>query len=564
MICNRLFNSVLFLILFVSFFLTSAKDASSQNQKLYSEGKKVVIAKGDKQFAPFEFINEKGQPDGFSVELFKSLMKRIGVPYTLTLDDWALVQSELLDKKIDLAIGMIYSEERANNLNFGIPHCMISYNIICRKDNDISTIDKLSNKSIIVQNKDRAYEYLISSGLTDSIVIVDNIADAIKMLASGKHDAVLSFDVTSSYFVRKGNYDNLIIHITDVNPEKYSIVVNKDNKNLLYMLNSALYQMKMDGEYDKLYDKWFGVFEKNKVYKTIWYILGFLGAFLIILLIFTWLLKRRVNEKTRDLTKMTSESLRLVGELQKENLARKKVEKDLIAAKEKAEESDRLKSTFLANMSHEIRTPLNAILGFSSIMCETEDQETRKQYDEIIAKNNKQLLQLINDILDLSKIESKTIKLNKSNFYINDVCSQTMTTVTSYIENKNIEFKMELDSDCIIYNDQVRVIQVITNFLTNSIKFTEAGTITLSTKHIDDKMIEISVKDTGVGIENEAIDSIFDRFVKLDSFSQGSGLGLAICKQIIELIEGEIGVESQVGQGSRFWIRLLKQSDFSK
>ncbi|MDD3038241.1 transporter substrate-binding domain-containing protein [Bacteroides sp.] len=151
-------NLKLISFLFLSLF--ALKASSQLSKEKISFKNRVIIAKGDMQFAPFEFLNEKGEPDGFCVELFRAMMDRLDIKYKLALEDWGKVQNELNSKQIDLAIGMIYSKEKAGNVKFGIPHCMISYNIVCRKDNDYANLDQLKGKTIIVQYKDRAHEYL--------------------------------------------------------------------------------------------------------------------------------------------------------------------------------------------------------------------------------------------------------------------------------------------------------------------------------------------------------------------------------------------------------------------
>lgn len=525
------------------------------NDKLYFKDR-IIVAKGDKQFAPFEFINGHGEADGFSVELFRAMMKRLNIQYTLSLDDWGTVQEELKNKEIDLAIGMIYSRERAEKVKFGIPHSMISYNIICRKDNDFLSLDSLRGKEIIVQNKDRAHEHLLTSGLTDKIITVDNIYDGVKLLNSGQHDAVISFDISSFYFVRKGHFKNLIVHMTDIEPERYSIVVNTDNEELLYLLNAVLYQMKIEGEYDNIYYKWFGVYEKSKVNPIVWYILIMLGLILVICAVFIWLLRIKVNESTRHLKSKNKETLCLVDQLQAENQRRQIIEKHLIEAKEKAEESDRLKSAFLANISHEIRTPLNAIVGFSSILSQTDEQEDREKFYEIIEKNNDLLLQLINDVLDLSKIESGMMIMNYTTFDLGSLCNQIIVSIGSIMPHTEVKLIQKFDYAGPMYSDRARVTQVITNFMTNASKFTTQGSITLHTCLLEKATVEISVSDTGIGIEQDKQQAVFERFVKLSTFSQGTGLGLSICKNIVEKLGGEIGIKSTLGQGSTFWMRL--------
>lgn len=540
--------------LFLSVFALNAFSQLSNEKVSFKD--RVIIAKGDMQFAPFEFLNEKGEPDGFSVELFRAMMVRLGIKYKLTLEDWGKVQSELNNKQIDLAIGMIYSKERAEKVKFGIPHCMISYNIVCRKNNDFSNLEQLKGKTIIVQHKDRAHEYLLTTGLTDKIISVKNIAEAVQLLASGKHDAVLSFDISSFYFVRKSGYDNLLVHLTDIAPERYSVVVNTNNEDLLYMLNATIYQMKIDGEYDKIYYKWFGVYESPKISKVVWYILALLGGCLILFGVFIRVLRIRVKHATRALQRRNNEMSKLVKKLRNENEIRLKVEENLIKEKERAEESDRLKSAFLANMSHEIRTPLNAIVGFSSIICETENEQDKGKFLDIILKNNELLLQLINDVLDLSRIESGTLMMNFDYFQLSDACDQVLSSINLEAKREEVQLVREINFDCLSYSDRSRVIQVLINFLNNSFKFTNVGTITLKTQQIGEDKVEIAVIDTGIGIDKDKEELVFERFTKLNAFSQGTGLGLSICKNIIERLHGAIGVESEVEVGSKFWIQL--------
>ena len=233
----------------------------------------------------------------------------------------------------------------------------------------------------------------------------------------------------------------------------------------------------------------------------------------------------------------------------------KDIETKLIAAKEKAEESDRLKSAFLANMSHEIRTPLNAIVGFSSIMAETEDRKEKEQYLEIVEKNNELLLQLISDILDLSKIESGTFEMIIGEVDVNQLCLD----VVQILRHKN-PFGVDLCftpalEQCYIISDKNRVQQIIINFVSNAQKFTSSGNITIGYQLYENE-IEFHVTDTGVGILPEKQKEIFQRFVKLNNFVHGTGLGLSISKSIVEQLGGRIGVDSEVGKGSRFWFTL--------
>lgn len=234
----------------------------------------------------------------------------------------------------------------------------------------------------------------------------------------------------------------------------------------------------------------------------------------------------------------------------------KQTEKNLIEAKNKAEVSDRLKSAFLANMSHEIRTPLNAIVGFSNLLAETDDIGERREYMRVVEENNELLLKLISDILDLSKIEAGTFEFNYGRVDVNRMCEETVRSLSLKVKDKPVELIFgEHDAQCCVVGDKNRLIQVITNFINNAVKFTDEGSITLGYRTEGGELL-FHVEDTGSGISEEHRQSIFDRFVKLNSFAQGTGLGLSISKSIVEQMGGRIGVESEVGRGSRFWFTI--------
>lgn len=227
------------------------------------------------------------------------------------------------------------------------------------------------------------------------------------------------------------------------------------------------------------------------------------------------------------------------------------MEQELIKAKEKAEISDKLKSAFLANMSHEIRTPLNAIVGFSRVIADTTNAEERLGYYNIVEANNSRLLQLINEILDLSRIESGMMEFTEAPINMNAMCLE-IYDMHQFRCSENVRLVFdESDPDIWINSDKNRLIQVFSNLIGNAIKFTHHGNIRFGYKRKKDK-IECYVTDTGTGISPDKVGKIFERFTKLDNFAQGTGLGLSICKSIIERLGGIISVESKLGEGTTF------------
>ena len=234
-----------------------------------------------------------------------------------------------------------------------------------------------------------------------------------------------------------------------------------------------------------------------------------------------------------------------------------KTQEELIAAKDKAEESDRLKSAFLTNMSHEIRTPLNAIIGFSELLLHADEPEERDEFFKIISTNNEMLLKLITDVFDISKIDSNSIELHTVEFDVNKIYDDLYHSFKSRYETDELTIEMKLPfSKCIVCLDETRVIQVVSNYLSNAIKYTSKGSITIGYKYKEEEGLLLYVQDTGVGIPADKFDRLFKRFEKLDSFAQGSGLGLPICKALVEAMDGEVGVVSEEDKGSMFWAHI--------
>ncbi len=245
------------------------------------------------------------------------------------------------------------------------------------------------------------------------------------------------------------------------------------------------------------------------------------------------------------------ESRALLISIERDITKDKFMEQELIDAKERAEESDKLKSAFIANMSHEIRTPLNAIVGFSKIIAETQDQEERKSYYSIVETNNGRLLGLINEILDLSKIESGIMEFDLEPTNLATLCRDIQQTMSLRCQTGVKLLFEDSDTDLIINTDKNRLSQVLNNLIGNSIKFTKNGTIRFGYK-LDDTFLVFKVTDTGSGISPDKITKVFDRFIKGDNFTQGTGLGLPICKSIIEKMGGTISVQSKYGEGASF------------
>lgn len=241
---------------------------------------------------------------------------------------------------------------------------------------------------------------------------------------------------------------------------------------------------------------------------------------------------------------------------------RKALEEELTAAKERAEEANRLKSALIANMNHEIRTPLNAIVGFASLLSIVDDEKEQQEYIGLIQSNTEHLLRLMNDVIDLSNIESGVMDMAGSDVLLDSLMEEIEQIYRSKAESRNLVLAWDgKQLGGHIYTDRGRLIQILEHLLCNAIKFTLKGTVRLGYRKKEEGRIWFYVADTGCGIPEEKKELIFERFVKLDDFVQGLGLGLPLCKIIVDRLHGTIGVDSKVGEGSTFWFTIPDLSD---
>lgn len=235
----------------------------------------------------------------------------------------------------------------------------------------------------------------------------------------------------------------------------------------------------------------------------------------------------------------------------------KKLEKALVEARNKAEESDRLKTDFLNNISHEIRTPLNAIVGFTEVIANV-DGEERKQVIKLVKENAETLLRIFDDMVKMANMESKvTMNIVHENFSVNQMVRDIVDEFSRKNTNPNLRiYKRKLPLELYVNTDRSKLALIVSHFVSNAVKFTTEGEVEVICEQHSPLHIKISVRDTGKGISEDAQKYIFERFVKLDRFSQGTGLGLSVCRSYAQSLGGRIGVESELGKGSTFWIEV--------
>ncbi|MDD2953015.1 MAG: transporter substrate-binding domain-containing protein [Parabacteroides sp.] len=753
-----------------------------------------IIIKADKDYPPYTFINDRGEADGFNVEMTKAIMRELDLPYEIILDNWGTVIEEFERGEIDIVPTMMYTDERAAKYNFGITHSLVYINAVCRKgDHSITDRNSLKDKKIIVQKGDISYEQLMKQGYEKNLLLVDNLIDGIEMLENGEGDVALFCRDAARIAIEKSDSKNLDIIDIGIPPQEFCFA-GKDPR-LLSQIDVAIGKLKMNGIYDRLYNKWLST-ERIKSERLKWLYLGIAisSGIIIIAFLFILILRRMVRKAKKRLEITAKQYLKLyqesnsilnnipvsvavydkdgrqvyvnestytmfgvvdieahkakhisifedpiIPDKMKEEIRRgediyavlkydlaqvekekyfdtdntksvlfleakvryvkgpnKNVEKiiiiinditskyiyeeqlneniskteyairtsnlayweydpitkefftinepiagydsnrkltlddyqvmlhpddlekvipvetllaerrdesfsvnvrskepgndkwcyytlsgvpfktdqegkvikyvgfkknntDLIELRQEkmnAEESDRLKSLFLASMSHEIRTPLNAIVGFSELLYETNDKAEQAEFLTIIKHNNELLLRLINDILDMSKLEAGSVKLTPVEFDLAQAFEETATTLRLKCTSPKVKLTVRNPyQTCIVKQDKSRVLQIVINFVTNAIKYTPEGDILMGYEY-ENGGIKIYVKDEGIGISEKNLPRVFHRFEKLDTFAQGTGLGLSICKAITDKMGGKIGVQSQEGKGSFFWAWL--------
>jgi len=262
---------------------------------------KTYLVRGDRYYPPFEFINEKGKPDGFNVDLFKAIAAELDLSYKLELGLWAQVREELESGEIDALLGVMYSDDRSQKMDFSVPHSIVTHGVFTRENSPLETLEDLQGKAIIVQLGDRMYDYLQETRLTDKIIPVADQLEALRMLSNGRYDAALLGNFQGTYLIKKHGISNVVLKSSGIEPQKYAIAVSKNNEELLALINLGLFRIKGNGTYDKLYEKWFGVYEKADFWKRNSLFLAGAGGLIAVLLGFVLLVRVQVRSRTKDL-----------------------------------------------------------------------------------------------------------------------------------------------------------------------------------------------------------------------------------------------------------------------
>ncbi|MCU4176881.1 ATP-binding protein [Carboxylicivirga sp. N1Y90] len=542
---KKIFKIVLFVILLGCYGCTQSKQHqikfSPEEKQWLLNHDKIVLAV-DNSYPPLNYIGDDGQLTGLNIDLVKLVGQQLNISIELEGSDWDEALEKALNHEVDGVINATPLEERKSKLNFSEEFFRDPLALVTYKDTEIDDFDNIKFQRIAAKRGSRHLLVLQEKIPPYLIVPIANLEEGIGLLSQRKVDGIYDDLAPLYHIISSSGYSHLKVAFVETNSLGASIGLRNNDPLLLSVLNKAISSITNEDRLS-IQDKWLG-FSPARDYTVYYITIGILMAVVMLISLWTWSLKTMVKSKTRELN----------SELQR----RKQTEAELIRSKERAEESDRLKSAFLANISHEIRTPMNGIFGFSELLqLNTFSEDEQNKYLGLIFSSAQQLLSIINDLVNISKLEANLVEVNKEEVNLHEMVSDLFALHKLKAEKLALDFSYsyELEESERFNVDKVKVRQVLTNLISNAIKNTKDGSVHFGVEpYGDGEFLRFFVCDTGIGIDVENHEHIFNRFWKLKSGSDqgGTGLGLAISKAHVELMGGKIWVESELKKGAHF------------
>ncbi len=492
---------------------------------------------------PFEFIDKEGSYEGIGAEYIKRIETMLAVQFQYESDlNWNQVLSAIKAGKIDLLPMAVKTSERQKFLKFTESYLRFPLVIATHKRSPIvKGLDNLSGKKVAVEKGNPAEDLLKMDYPEIEVVAFDRVIDGLHGLEDGRVDALVHNSAVISHIKKAGAFDEIEIAAFTEYDLEISMAVRKDLEAFVNILEKALDQID-NKERSSINNKWLAIqVDLGSKLKNF-----FKWAFpIVVVLLMAFLFLIKINRQ-----------------LQTEISRRSEVEKSLEKAKSKAMQASRAKDDFLANMSHEIRTPMNAVIGMSDLLSLSKIDDTQKRYIDTLKISSKALLSLINQILDLSKMEAGKLQMESVEFDLYELLDIFVKESESGVKHKSVQKKLHIQKDVPrkLIGDAYRLRQLIANLMDNAEKYTEKGEIKISVS-LEEKIgnrinLHFVVSDTGIGIRSDRLSGLFDGYIKPENnrfeHKRGGGIGLAICLKLSQLMKGKIWVESQFGKGSQF------------
>ncbi len=504
----------------------------------------VVLYSDDVSWQPFVYLNNRQQLEGISPEFLTHIERISGIQFKFVYSEtFSEVIERLKNKQIMLALATIRTPERELFSDFSAPYFSSKMAIVTRDNfSYIQQIEELYGKTVAAPKNYYSVDFLKSNHPQIKLHLVEDVDAAFEAVYRGDADAFLGTMAVSIYRLQHSQYKSLKVSGSVDVLSEVRFMIAEGNPELVSIINKSL-ALISSKEKQTIINNWFGVeLERGVDPAVIWQILLISGILITLALLWITQLKREVK-------------------------LRKSAEVNLIVARKEADRANAAKSEFLANMSHEIRTPMNAVFGFAELLAATKLDDEQRQYLESIQVGSTGLLHLINDVLEISKIEAGKVTIDYSPTDLQKLAADIEKLFSGPMREKQLDFSVNLDSNCPhrVLIDHNRLRQILINLVGNAYKFTEKGFVKLliyaeQAANDESYRFHFEVSDSGIGVDHEQQELIFDHFVQnphsLKQETGGTGLGLSISKKLAEKLNGELSVTSQVGFGSCFTLTL--------
>ncbi|GGN32929.1 MULTISPECIES: transporter substrate-binding domain-containing protein [Marinomonas] len=536
--------------------LSSPLSARDSNAAVLA-GKRVISVGADYNFPPYEFAGEDGEPTGYTVELTQAIAEVMGVHIEIEMADWQTIFEDLHSGRLDVLQGIAYSDERARSIRFSSAHSIVNYSIFARKDSPvINDVTQLKNKEVMIQNASIMHEYLIDNNIQAIIIPVQTHAEALRLLASGKHDYALTANSPSLYLSKEMQLNNIHAIASPISGQRLSYGALPKNEDIIALFNEGLAILKNTGKQQQIYEKWFGALEPAPFP---WKKLGLYAASIIIALLLA------------------------IGAISIWNaMLRKEVEKrsnQLKSQQEQLIQADKMASLgiLVSGVAHEINNPTGLLMlnlpilkaawidalpylakhaqndpsfSLAGLKFERLRQELPYLLDEM-DQSTLRIRNIVNDLKDFAREEPNEITQEVN---INDVVSTAIRLVDTSIRNATDDFELYVDKrDPIIIGSAQRVEQVMINLIINACDAIEKRQDSIrvtTTLSLDEKEVLIVIEDQGKGIDPANLIRLTDPFFTTKREQGGTGLGLSVSAAIINTHQGKLAFDSEVGKGT--------------